>query len=424
MKSKLYSMRLGLKLGLLGLACLLAIIIYYFRFKAYSPIKIGILHSLTGSLAISEKAIANAELMAIDEINAHGGINKRKIMPIIVDGKSDENVFAREAERLIKEEKVAAIIGCWTSASRKMVKDVVEKYDNLLIYPVAFEGVEESPNILYTGTTQNQQVIPAALWSFYNLGTKFFLIGSEEIYSHVLHAIIKDALASVGAQIADERYIPLSESNVDSVIDAILAAKPDVIINSIEGEINATFFKGLRAKGITPEKIPVMSIAGINETEVASLGAGAMAGDYLIASYFQSLESEQNTAFVARFKKKYGAESMVSESCEAGYIGIHIWAQALRHAGSIDMKVLRNHLHNRVFNAPEGIVYTDNISLNMWKMIYVGRLRSDGQFTIVWDSKKTIQPLNFPLFKPKSVWEKFINDLYESWGKRWSKIAG
>ena len=217
----------------------------HFFMQWHAPIRIGILHSLTGSLALSEKPIIDAELMAIEEINAKGGILKRKIKPIIVDGKSDEQIFAQEAKRLIKDEKVSAIIGCWTSASRKAVKTVVEKYNNLLIYPVSYEGIEDSPNILYVGANQNQQIIPAVLWSYYNLGKRFFFVGSDYIYSRVASDIIKDAIASVGGEFLGEEFILLGSTDVDHMVDAIRAKQPDVIINTIQGESNLAFFNTL-----------------------------------------------------------------------------------------------------------------------------------------------------------------------------------
>jgi urea transport system substrate-binding protein len=251
----------------LAVSALLAALSYFIFAYQSEPIKIGILHSLTGSLAISEKPMVDAELLAIEEINAVGGIRKRKIVPVIVDGKSDEAIFAQEAERLITQEKVTAIIGCWTSACRKAVKPIIEKHDSLLIYPVSYEGIEQSPHILYSGLTQNQQIIPAALWSFYNLGKKFFLVGSEEIYSHAIHAIATQALSAVGGKVVGEAYIALASNDVTPLIQAIQTADPDVIINSIQGETNLAFFKALRAQGITPEKKPVMSVGSVSEVE-------------------------------------------------------------------------------------------------------------------------------------------------------------
>lgn len=400
----------------------LSLSFYFFKQFMHTPIKLGILHSLTGTLAFSEKNMVDAELMAIDEINANGGILGRKILPIVVDAKSDDLIFAQEAERLIVQEKVVAIVGCWTSSSRKSVKPVVEKYHNLLMYPITSEGADESPNVVIVGASQNQQIVPCALWSYYNLGKKFFLIGTEDIYSRVAQAIIKEVLKTVDAQVLGEEYLLWKSVDVSGPIQKILDLKPDVIINTIQGDAVGVFFNELRTSGITPDKIPVMSVGSVGETEFAELGVSAMAGDYVTASYFQSIEREKNYTFVTNFKKRFGVNASISDWTESAYVSVYLWADAVRIAENPEPTQVLKHMHNRVINAPEGIVYTDNKQLNSWKMIYVGRLRSDGQFTIVWDSASQVQPLNFPIFKEKKEWEQFINDLYVQWGNRWSKV--
>jgi urea transport system substrate-binding protein len=404
--------------GLMGISLIVALL---FFIVAKTPIKIGILHSLTGSLALSEKPIVDAELMAIDELNAKGGLLGRPIVPVIADGKSDELIFVQEAERLIVQEKVVAIVGGWTSGSCRIMQPMIEKYNNLLFYPVTHEGIQESPNILFVGATQNQQIVPAALWSYYNLGKRFFIVGSDEIFSRVASKIIQETLASVDAQVVGDEYIMLGSKEVEPMIKKIIAAKPDVIINTIQGDSNVPFFEVLRAHGITPEKIPVMSIGSVTETEFVGIGSSAMAGDYTTASYFQSVSREENSIFVTNFKKRYGSNRVLSEACEAGYVAVHIWANAIRIARAINPDEVKKHLNNRMVNAPEGVIYTDNRLMNCWKMIYVGRLRSDGQFTIVWDSKKTVQPLVFPIFNTKQYWQTFVQDLYTKWGNRWSR---
>lgn len=412
-----------MRIGLLVLGILLSLgAIAYFSFKIMlRPIKIGILHSLTGSLAFSEKPMVDAELMAIDEINKEGGLLKRSLIAVIADGKSDEKIFAQEAERLITEEKVSAIIGCWTSASRKAVKTVVEKYDNLLVYPVSYEGLEDSPNIFYVGPNQNQQIVPSVVWSYYNLGKRFFLVGSDYIFSRVVNVIVKATLGSMQGELLGEEYILLGSIAVQEMVQKIKEAQPDVILNTIQGDSNLEFFKEMRAQGLTPEKFPIMSVSSVSETEFAKIGASAMAGDYVTASYFQSIERDANILFISNFKKKYGPDRVTSESIESAYVGTHLWAQAVRVAQYDAPAKVKKHLQNRVMNAPSGIVYSDNITNDMWKMVFVGKLRSDGQFTIIWDSKKQIQPLNYPIFIEKKKWDEFVSNLYHQWGGSWSK---
>lgn len=388
------------------------------------PIKIGILHSLTGPLALSEKPIIDAELLAIDEINTEGGLLGRRLIPIIADGKSDDEAFKKETERLIQEENVAVIIGGWTSASCRIMQPIIEKYDNILLYPVANEGILSSPNILFIGATQNQQIVPAALWAYYNLGKRFYIVGSEEMYSRVASKIIQEVLLSVGAEIIGDEYVLLGSTDMKELVTKVVQAKPDVVMNSIQGDSNLPFFIELHRQGVTPEKIPVMSIGSVSETDFTEIDSDAMAGDYTTSSYFQSIDTEENAAFVTRFKNKYGHNSVVSESCEAGYTAIRIWAEAVKIAQTADPSTVKHHLHNRLINAPEGFIYVDSTSLYTWKTVYVGRLRSDGQFTIVWDSTRTVQPLEVPTFGTKQQWEQYIQDLYIGWGNRWSQIAG
>ena len=166
-----------------------------------------------------------------------------------------------------------------------------------------------------------------------------------------------------------------------------------------------------------------MSMSSVSETEFAKIGSDAMAGDYVTASYFQSIDREENSTFVARFKNKYGADRVVSEAVESGYVSVHLWAQAVSLAKVDDAITVKKHLLNRVFNAPSGIVYVDNKTLDVWKMVFVGKLRSDGQFTIVWNSKKQIQPFNYPIFKEKAAWDTLVSNFYEQWGKKWSRIG-
>ncbi|MGH8659546.1 MAG: urea ABC transporter substrate-binding protein, partial [Gammaproteobacteria bacterium] len=252
------------------------------------PIRVGILHSLTGTMAISETSVAEATVMAIEEINQQGGLLGRKIEPRVVDGRSDWPTFAKEAERLITEENVSAIFGCWTSACRKTVKRVVEKYNHLLLYPVQYEGLEQSPYIVYTGAAANQQLIPAVKWCFDHLGRKLFLIGSDYVFPRTANAIIKDHIAALKGKVLGEEYILLGSGDVKGVVRKIAQTRPDVILNTINGDTNVAFFKELRTAGITPKEIPTMSFS-IAEDELRILGAAEMAGDYASWNYFQSI---------------------------------------------------------------------------------------------------------------------------------------
>lgn len=386
------------------------------------PIKIGILHSLTGTMAISEKAVVDSVLLAIDELNESGGLLGRKIEPVIVDGKSDWPTFAQEAKNLILAEDVSVVFGCWTSASRKSVKPVFEKYNHLLFYPVQYEGLEASSNIVYTGAAPNQQIIPAVRWSLDTFGKRFFLVGSDYVFPRTANAIIRDYTTALGAETVGEEYLLLGSSDVDAIIRQIVETKPDVILNTINGDSNIAFFEKLKAAGITPGEIPVMSFS-ISENELKSLGIENMIGHYACWNYFQSLESEVNERFVSSFKEKYGTDRLVNDPMEAAYISVHLWAQAVQETGTDDVSEVRQALGDQSFDAPGGLVYVDPENQHIWKTVRIGKIKGDGQFEIVWDSKKPVQPVPFPGTRTESDWDEFLVSLYGGWGKSWANTG-
>lgn len=381
-------------------------------------IKIGVLHSLTGTMAISETSVVDATLLAIEEINKNGGLLGRKIEPIVADGRSDLSTFAKEAERLLKEEKVAVVFGCWTSASRKIVKKIFEKFNHLLFYPVQYEGLERSPNIVYTGAAPNQQIIPAIKWCFDNLGKNFFLVGSDYVFPRTANTIIKDQVTALRGEILGEEYILLGDKDFAGLVQKIVDTKPDVIINTVNGDSNIYFFKELRRAGITPKKIPTMSFS-IAEEEIRTLSIENLVGDYASWNYFQSIDTDENKVFIEKFKKKYGTDRVTDDPIEAGYFGVHLWAQAVREAGTANVNEVRKTIRDQSINAPEGMVYINSKNLHTWKTVRIGKIREDGQFDIVWSSEKPVRPVPYPIYRSVSEWDKFLNDLYEGWGNKW-----
>jgi urea transport system substrate-binding protein len=389
---------------------------------ANPPIKVGILHSLTGTMAISEKSVVDATLLAIEEINRKGGLLGKKIQPIVVDGKSDWSIFAQEAERLITQEKVVTVFGCWTSASRKTVKPIFEKYNHLLIYPVQYEGLEQSPNIVYTGAAPNQQIIPAVKWSFDNLGKNFFLVGSDYVFPRTANEIIKDQVNALGGKILGEEYILLGSKNMKNIIQKIVLAKPDIILNSINGDSNVAFFQGLRKASITPKKIPTISFS-IAEEELRSMSIKDMVGDYAAWNYFQTLDNSENQKFVKRFKNKYGQNRVISDPMEAAYFGVYLWAQAVKEVGITEVNAIREGIRGESFNAPEGVVYIDKNNQHTWKGVRIGQITADGQFQITWNSEKPIRPIPYPISRSKAEWDNFLQSLYLTWNKNWANLG-
>ncbi len=406
-------------LVIIALIALIGAGYYFYPLKTRltaQPIKVGILHSLTGTMAISEKSVVDAELMAIDEINAKGGVLGRQIQPIVVDGKSNWPHFAKMAEQLITQDKVSAIFGCWTSASRRTAKPIFEKYGHLLFYPVQYEGLEQSPNIVYIGAAPNQQIIPAVKWLIDNVGKKFFLVGSDYVFPRTANEIIKDQIKSLGGEVVGEDYLLLGSKDVDPVIEKISATKPTVILNTINGDTNVAFFRALKAANLA---IPVMSFS-IAEDELRSMDIKDMTGHYAAWNYFQSLPSEVNKGFVQRFKAKYGQNRVTDDPMEAGYDAVYLWAQAVKDANTDSVSKVREAIKQQSYNAPEGTVSIDPDNLHTWKYVRIGKIRDDGQFDVVWSSDKPIQPLPYPASRSKEEWNSFLDKLHKGWNGNWA----
>ena len=396
-----------------------SISIYYFYTSKKEPIKVGILHSLTGTMANSEKSLVDVLLMAIDEINNQGGLLGRPVEAIVVDSKSDWEYSAKMADKLINKEKVSVIFGCWTSACRKTVKPVFEKNKSILFYPVQYEGLEQSPNIIYTGAAPNQQIIPAVKWSLTNIGKRVFLVGSDYIFPHTANEVIKDQVRAMGGTVLGEEYILLGSKDVDGIVKKIVETSPDVILNTINGDSNIAFFQALRKKGITPTKVPTMSFS-IAEEELQYLNVSEMVGDFAAWNYFESVPGNVNQIFVENFKQRYGQNRVTDDPMEAAYIGVYLWAKAVKAANTDEAKDVLEMIKGQSLAAPEGPVNIDQFNNHTWKWVRIGKIKPNGQFNIIWSSDKAIQPVPYPDYRTKEDWHIFLNNLYHSWGNSWA----
>lgn len=356
-------------------------------------IKVGILHSLSGTMAISEKSVVDAELMAIDEINAAGGVLGKKIEPVKEDGGSDWPTFAEKAKKLIDQDKVVSIFGCWTSASRKAVLPVFEDKKHLLWYPVQYEGQECSQSIFYTGAAPNQQIEPAVDWLLQNKGKDFFLVGSDYVFPRTANTIIKAQLAAKGGKTVGEDYLPLGNTEVTPIIAKIKAALPKggVIFNTLNGDSNVAFFKQMQGAGLGPDKYPVMSVS-IAEEEVKAIGVEYLKGHYAAWNYFQTVDTPENQKFVQNFKAKYGQDRVTNDPMEAAYIAVYLWKQAVEKAKSTDIEAVKKAALTQTFDAPEGKVTLDN-NHHLSKFVRIGEVAEDGLFKIVYASKEAIKPI-------------------------------
>jgi urea transport system substrate-binding protein len=383
------------------------------------PIPVGVLHSLSGTMATSTSVVVDATLFAIDEVNQAGGLLGRPIKPIVADGQSDWPTFAREAERLITEEKVCTIFGCWASAGRKMVKPVVEAHDHLLLYPVQYEGLETSLGIVYLGAAPNQQILPSVEWAVNTLRKKrFFLIGSDYVFPRAANAIIKDYLKRLGGEVVDEQYIPLGSSNTDAVIAAIARSKPDMILNTINGDSNITFFRDLRAAGVKSAATPTLSFS-VSEQGLRSLGAAALAGDYSAYTYFQSIDTPENRDFVSRFHAKY-PQRAITDPMETAYVSVKLWALAVKEAQSTEPKKIRRALMSQRIAGPGGEVRIDPDTQHSYRTPRIAQIQPDGQFKVVWSALAPVKPEPYPNSRTAEDWGAFLHDMYTGWGNQWA----
>ncbi len=359
--------------------------------EAEKTVKVGLLHSLTGTMAISEAALCDAEELAIKEINEKGGVLGYKILALEEDGKSNPAIFAEKAKKLLREDKVAAIFGCWTSDSRKAVKPVVEEYYGLLWYPVQYEGFEASPNIMYTGASPNQQVVPAIDYCAETFGKKMYLIGSDYVFPRTANKIIKAQLKELGADCVGEAYAPMHESNFHEVIKEISECKPDVIINTLNGDSNYHFFSQLKQFERLGVKIPVMSFS-ISESEISVIGADKLAGNYVCWNYFESIEGKRNRDFVSAYKKEYGENKAIGDPIEAAYNAVYLWAAACEKAGSFDVEAVRIAAKGTSFDAPEGTVTIEGLNQHLHKTIRIGKINSKGQIEELFATENPVRP--------------------------------
>lgn len=377
-------------------------------FAKKTPIRIGILHSLSGTMAESEKSLVDVLLMGIEEINAKGGLLGRQLEAIVVDGRSDWDYSAKQAERLIVEQKVDVIFGCWTSSCRKAIKPVIEKHQHLLFYPVQYEGLEESDNIIYTGATPNQQIIPGVNWALKKFGQRVYLLGSDYIYPRTANFIIRDIVNIKNAEVVAERYVSMGSDNFDEIVAEIEKLKPDVILSTINGDSNNAFFKKRHQAGI--DNIPVVSFS-IAEAGLANIPEARTKTHFAVWSYFQSIDNPVNHEFVTRIHERLGSTQVVSDPMEASYIGLNLWAQAVHLAESTDIALVLKTINEQVFNAPEGIVSIDSSNHHMRKIVRIGQARFDGQFDIIWQSKYAIRPVSFPTYRSRDEWVEVIKKI-------------
>lgn len=366
-------------------------------------ISVGVLHSLSGTMSISEVAVKNSELLAIEEINKAGGVLGKKLVPKVEDGASDWPTFAEKAQKLISVDKVAVTFGGWTSASRKAMLPVFEKNKSLLFYPVQYEGLEASPYIFYGGATTNQQIIPGLEYMKEKGLTKVFLIGSDYVFPRTANKEIKAWAKANGMEILGEEYTPLGATEYETLINKIKATNPDAIFNTLNGDSNVAFFKQFKAAGLDCSKTQVMSVS-VAEEEVGGIGVDNLTGCLTAWNYYQTLESPENEKFVKAYQAKYGKNKRTADPIEAGYVNVYLWAAMAEKAGSVDPEKIKAAADGITFDAPEGKVTVDGETQHIYKTARIGEIRKDGLIYTVWDSGEPIKP--DPFLKGYDWWKE------------------
>lgn len=405
--------------GALSIAIILAIPWLLAVVRPAAPVRLGILHSLTGSLAASERPLVDAELMAVEELNRAGGVLGRPVQAVVVDARSDDQAFAAGAEELVQKEQVSAILGGWTTGARKAIKAVVERHNHLLVFPVAHEGLELSENVVYTGAAPNQRIVPAVKWSFDNLGRRFFLLGADDIRPHTLNAIVRDQLRALGGELAGEAYVRSGSANVGPAAREIVRTRPTVLISALSNDSNRALFAGLRAEGLGPDRLPHLSLA-LGEVELGHLPAAEVAGVHAAWSYLQELPGEANRTFVARFRARFGAGRVTSDAIQTAYASVHLWAQAAREAGTDSVAAVRKSLCVQSHEAPEGVISIDPATHHAWRSFAIGRVRADGGLEPVWVCRRPIRPVPYPPSRTRPEWEAYLLDRFTAWGGAWA----
>jgi len=385
---------------------------------AEGTIKVGILHSLSGTMAISETSLKDMALMTIEEINASGGLLGKKLDPVVVDPASNWPLFAEKARELIEKHKVAVVFGCWTSVSRKSVLPVFEQLNGLLFYPVQYEAEECSRNVFYTGAAPNQQAIPAVEYLMSEEGggaKRFVLLGTDYVYPRTTNKILRAFLHSKGVVDGDidENYTPFGHNDYQTIVANIkkfAAAKRTAVISTINGDSNVPFYKELANQGIKAEDIPVVAFS-VGEEELRGIDTAPLVGHLAAWNYFMSLDNDANKAFVkkwAAYVKKNnlpgGAKRVTNDPMEATYIGIKMWAQAVEQAGTMDVDAVRQAMYGQKFMAPSGFeIVMDPKNHHLHKPVYIGEVKENGQFDIVWKTQGPIRAQAWSPFIPDSA---------------------
>ncbi|MEW5811264.1 MAG: urea ABC transporter substrate-binding protein [Actinomycetota bacterium] len=354
-------------------------------------VKVGAINSLSGGLAVSESVIRDAIVLAVEQVNASGGVLGKQVQLIGEDGASEPTVFAEKAQKLVQSDCVAAVFGGYTSASRKAMLPVFEDNNALLYYGQQYEGLESSPNIFYTGATTNQQIIPSLDYLKEQGVKSLYLVGSDYVFPRTSNAIVKAYAKANGLEIKGEDYTPLGSTDFSTIVNKIRTADADAVFNVVVGDSLVAFFREYQNSGLTPEAMPVMSMC-VGEEEVRSIGARTLAGQLSSWNYYQTLNTPENATFVADFKKRFGADRVTSDPMESAYAAVYLWKASVEKANSFAVTDIRDAAGGVTIDAPEGKMTVDGENHHVTKTARIGRVGDDGLIYQVWESPAPIEP--------------------------------
>nr|WP_306370159.1 urea ABC transporter substrate-binding protein [Nocardiopsis sp. CC223A] len=354
-------------------------------------VTVGMIHSLSGTMAISEVTVRDAVQLAIDEINADGGVLGRTITPVIEDGASNETTFAERAEKLLQSDNAATVFGGWTSASRKAMLPVFERNNGLLWYPVQYEGLEASPNIVYTGATTNQQIIPALDYLREQGHTSLYLVGSDYVFPRTANQIITAYADAHDMDITAEEYTPLGHTEYSTITNDIARTEPDAVFNTLNGDSNVSFFQQLRSAGVTADDTPVLSVS-VAEEEVEGIGTDNITGHLTAWNYYQTTDNDTNGVFVDAFTERYGTDRVTSDPMQSAYNSVYLWKAAVEAADSFDVDDVRAALDGITIDAPEGTITLDGDTQHVIKTARIGQVNDEGLIDEIWTSPEPIVP--------------------------------
>lgn len=360
--------------------------------RTSAPWRVGVLFSTSGYMSLIEETQLRGTLLALDEINANGGLNGREIVPVIYDPASENALFRLYAKKLLAEDGVSSIFGCYTSSSRKAVLPIIERLNGLLWYPTLYEGFEYSPNVIYTGSAPNQNSLALCEYLVSNYGTRFYFVGSDYVYPRETNRIMRELLRAHGGEVVGESYVSLraQRNNFLPIIRDIKEASPDVVFSTVVGDSTVFFYQAYAEAGFDPRARPIASLT-TTEAEIRAMGPDVGEGHITAAAYFQNVEGDANTRFVERYKARFGADEPTNMCVEAAYFQVHIFAKALAQTNSMATNHLRPMVLGSEFEAPQGTVSINPTSSHTDLWTRIGRANRRGQFEILTRSRSQLR---------------------------------